>query len=209
MSGEGELGGSRSASANQVPTHQVPTHQVPTRQVPTRQVPAPHPATLPPPDLLADCTLRAQRRSGPGGQHRNKTSSGVFLRHEPTQIEAAATERRSQAANRGVALSRLRLKLAVAVRSPAACDAEPTAPEARLRQAYRSSDLRINTGNVDYPAVLALVLNDLQACGGQPSLVAAQWRTTTSALIRLLKTHPPSFVLVNELRASAGRKPLK
>jgi protein subunit release factor B len=46
--------------------------------------------------------------SGPGGQHRNKTESGVRLTHRPTEISVTATERRSQLQNRGVALERLR-----------------------------------------------------------------------------------------------------
>jgi protein subunit release factor B len=45
---------------------------------------------------------------GPGGQHRNKTESGVRLTHPPTELSVTATERRSQLQNRGVALERLR-----------------------------------------------------------------------------------------------------
>jgi len=173
------------------------------------QVSAPHPATMPSDVLLAQCALRTQRRSGPGGQHRNKTSSGVFLQHEPTEIVAEATERRSQAANRSVALSRLRLKLAVELRSPAVFDEEPTGFEAALRKTYRRRDLRISERNADYAAVLALLLNDLHASGGIPSMVATQWRTTTSAMLRLLRSHPPAFALVNDIRKFHGRRRLR
>jgi protein subunit release factor B len=48
---------------------------------------------------------------GPGGQHRNKTESGVRLQHRPTGITVTATERRSQLQNRGAALERLRERL--------------------------------------------------------------------------------------------------
>ncbi len=44
---------------------------------------------------------------GPGGQHRNKTESGVRLHHRPSGVRVAATERRSQAANLKVAFERL------------------------------------------------------------------------------------------------------
>ncbi len=63
---------------------------------------------------LDDATLEAQCEveffiaSGPGGQHRNKTESGVRLTHPPTPLYVTATQRRSQAQNRGVALERLR-----------------------------------------------------------------------------------------------------
>jgi protein subunit release factor A len=50
--------------------------------------------------------------SGPGGQHRNKTESGVRLLHRPTGVLVTATERRSQGQNRGEALKRLRARLA-------------------------------------------------------------------------------------------------
>jgi protein subunit release factor B len=48
---------------------------------------------------------------GPGGQHRNKVASGVRLLHRPSGVVVAATERRSQAANREVAFARLAARL--------------------------------------------------------------------------------------------------
>jgi len=51
--------------------------------------------------------------SGPGGQHRNKTASGVRLSHPPTELSVSATERRSQVLNKSVALERLREGLKV------------------------------------------------------------------------------------------------
>ena len=67
---------------------------------------------LPEAALLAECTEEFFNAGGPGGQHRNKTESGVRLSHGPTGITVSATERRSQAQNRGEALERLRDKLA-------------------------------------------------------------------------------------------------
>ena len=48
---------------------------------------------------------------GPGGQHRNKVASGVRLLHRPSGVVVAATERRSQSANREVAFERLAARL--------------------------------------------------------------------------------------------------
>ncbi len=172
-------------------------------------VDAPHPAVLTPDDLLQQCELRTQRRSGPGGQHRNKTSSGAFLTHTPTGIVAEATERRSQPQNRAIALQRLRFKLAVELRTPSILDHNESAAEAELRQQYRRHSLRLNDSNEAKPAVLALVLNDLHASGGQPSAVAPLWSVTTSAIVALIKSHHPAFHFVNQVRAHHGRRGLK
>lgn len=58
--------------------------------------------------LLKVCEVEYFIASGPGGQHRNTTASGVRLTHPPTELSVTATERRSQVQNKGVALDRLR-----------------------------------------------------------------------------------------------------
>ena len=191
-------------------------------RMPARFVDPPHPAVIPVDELLNQSELRTQRRSGPGGQHRNKTSSGVFLTHRPTGIVGEATERRSQAQNRAVALSRLRFRIAVEIRSMSVIDTvgtdqsdiEPTdqagdCGEFELRSRYVGTRLRINDANVDKPGVLAMLLNDLHAAGGQPSLVSGLWETSTTAVVSLIQSHPPGFGLLNRIRVHHGRRPLK
>ena len=68
---------------------------------------------LPEAALRVECEETFFIASGPGGQHRNKTESGVRLLHPPTGVLVTATERRSQGRNRGEALKRLRQRLAV------------------------------------------------------------------------------------------------
>lgn len=174
-------------------------------------LPPPHPAVLTDEDLLVNCELRTQRRSGPGGQHRNKTSSGVFLSYATLGIVAEATERRSQAANRRVALTRLRYALALAVRTRSPLDGEQPVDEreTELRARLYGKSLRLSDRNDAKPGVLAMLLNDLHAAGGQPSLVAPRWATTSSGMVRLLKSHHPAFELVNRIRMHHGRRPLK
>lgn len=68
--------------------------------------------------LLAQCEESFFIASGPGGQHRNKTESGVRLSHPATELSVTATERRSQAQNRSVALGRLRQGLQLLTHVP-------------------------------------------------------------------------------------------
>lgn len=189
--------------------HRSPQPPPPDQRLEVVTVDGTHPSVLSETVLLGQCEMRTQRRSGPGGQHRNKTSSGVFLQHLPTQIVAEATERRSQADNRAVAVERLRFRLAVEIRTVSAMDGPPSDAEMVVREKYRSSGLRVSDRNHDKPAVLALVLNDLHASGGQPSLVSPRWGTTTSSIVRFVKSHPPAFLLLASIRQHHGRGPLK
>jgi ribosome-associated protein len=89
--------------------------------------------------LEAECELEFFIGGGPGGQHRNKTASAVRLRHTPTGISVLATERRSQAQNRSVALARLRARLAA--RSAKPKERRKTAPS-RAQKAKRLEEKR-------------------------------------------------------------------
>ncbi len=56
---------------------------------------------------LADFEEKFTRSSGPGGQHVNKVSTAVCLRHGPTGITVTAQDTRSQSANRQLAWDRV------------------------------------------------------------------------------------------------------
>ncbi len=77
----------------------------------------PHPSTIEEKTLLAASEMSFGRSSGPGGQHRNKVDTGVRIVHKPSGVEARATERREQRVNRARAVFRLRMKLALKVRT--------------------------------------------------------------------------------------------
>ncbi len=61
--------------------------------------------------LEAEVQITFVRAGGPGGQHRNKTETGVRIVHPPSGITVQATERRSQLQNKELAFERLIEKL--------------------------------------------------------------------------------------------------
>ncbi|MBN1911495.1 MAG: peptide chain release factor-like protein, partial [Pirellulales bacterium] len=170
--------------------------------IPNPPPPMPHPAALPPDELLRACRFQTGRRSGPGGQHRNKVETAVVYLHEPTGIRAEATERRSQAANRQVALFRLRVNLALEVRGQAALADLPSALwQSRCGPGGR---IAISAEHDDFPALLAEALDALALCDDEPARAAAVLGCTSSQLIRLLKKEPRGLAWLNARRQSRG-----
>ena len=164
-----------------------------------------HPATWEPKQLLAACDSKRQRRSGPGGQHRNKVETAVILTHRASQIQGQASERRSQQENKKVALFRLRVNLAIGIRS----EEPPSSPSELWQQRCQAGRISISCTHPDFPILLAEVLDLCQANGGDLKTVANQLATTISQLIRFLKLEPRAFQLVNQLRAHSQLRPLK
>jgi protein subunit release factor B len=70
------------------------------------------------PALERDTDVEYVNTGGPGGQHRNKTETGVRLRHRPTGVVVSATERRSRTQNLSTAFDRLRRRLVLLMTPP-------------------------------------------------------------------------------------------
>jgi protein subunit release factor A len=62
-------------------------------------------------DLLAQCRVDTFQSGGKGGQHQNRTESGVRLTHLPSGIVTVSRQERSQHRNKKIALARLRARL--------------------------------------------------------------------------------------------------
>ena len=160
-----------------------------------------HPATLSYDDLLQACRVERLRRSGPGGQHRNKVETGVRLLHHPTGVRAEACERRSQAENQRIAIARLRVNLALEIRCPCAAGQSPS----ELWQSRcRGGRIDVSASHDDFPAVLAEALDRIAACEADVKQAAETFRCSTSQLVKLLKKEPRALALVNRSRDERG-----
>jgi protein subunit release factor B len=56
---------------------------------------------------IKDCDVQTFRVSGAGGQHRDKTSAGVRIKHRASGAVGRSTESRSQRKNKQVAFRRM------------------------------------------------------------------------------------------------------
>jgi hypothetical protein len=141
--------------------------------------------------LLAQCEVDTYRASGPGGQKRNKTSSAVRLRHEPSGLSVIAEESRSQHENKAKALKRLRQRFWLALREPIL---EPP------------GEVTLHLGRKDerfWPTV-GLVLDALQHFEAQVSTTAQYLDTTTGSLIDFLEIEDTVWTEANRLRQQHG-----
>jgi hypothetical protein len=164
-----------------------------------------HPAMIPEPLLLADCEIIRTRRGGPGGQHRNKVETAVVITHRPTGVSAEANERRSQAENREVAIQRLRVRLALAIRRPVE---ESGGADPAWEKYVRGKKLAINLQNPDFPGILATALDHLNAHGFEPAPAARNLGVSSSQLLKLLQVEPAAWGWLQDQRQRAGLRPL-
>jgi RF-1 domain len=162
-----------------------------------------HPAALDPDVLAGECDFRATRRSGPGGQNRNKVETAVILTHRPTGIRAEASERRTQGENRRAALFRLRIELALSVRRP--FGGEVIRPTLLWQARCRGGRIVVNPEHEDFPALLAETLDVLHAVADEPRAAAEALGCSPSQLIKLLKAEPRAWAQLNARRRLAGQ----
>lgn len=163
-----------------------------------------HPSCLAEEDLLKACLVRSDRRSGPGGQHRNKVETAIVVLHQPTGISAEASERRSQVDNRRVAVWRLRLALATRHRVGQAPPKDATQPSTRWQSRALSGRLSVATEHEDFPALLAELLDRLHSADYSMPNAAEYFGVASSQLVKLLRQWPPALTQVNVARVDRG-----
>jgi hypothetical protein len=165
-----------------------------------------HPATLDDEPLLQECSRRTTRRTGPGGQHRNKTETAVVLTHLPTGLCGEGSESRSQAQNLKAALFRLRQALAEQIRLPVPSGA---APSELWRSLTRGRKLPVGDENANFPALLAEALDRVAAHEYDVATAAASLEISTTQLVRFLQQSPLAWRRLNTERAARSLRPLR
>lgn len=166
----------------------------------------PHPAELEDEELLKDCRQEGGRGSGPGGQNRNMVETAIELTHKPTGVMAHADERRTRAENLRVAIRRLRIRLAIGLRTERDLIAEPSP---RWAARVRGKQIAINPDHRDYPALLAEALDVLWLKRFDPKPAAILLCVSPSQLIRMVGKEPEALSVVNQRRKERGRHELK
>ncbi len=159
-------------------------------------------------EIIKECDWYASRASGPGGQKRNKTHSAIRLTHIPTGISVIANEHRLQGENRVLALKRLRLALAMAVRR----EVDPETfviPDELKSQVNNKGKLKVNPENPRYLTIIAVLLDLLIFYRGQVSPAADRLEISTTNFINLLHDNPKVWTTAQEIRKRFGMPPLK
>jgi hypothetical protein len=152
--------------------------------------------------LLSECRFDIARGSGPGGQKRNKTSNAIRLTHLPTGISVTATESRSQAENKLRAVRRLRLKMAAELRE--AVNLPRFEPPDWFLSIRRQNRIEASYKHPLYAPTAGLILDLLQATGGNPAAVAINLGVSTTTVIRFLEEEPLFWTAGNRIRAALG-----
>jgi hypothetical protein len=164
-----------------------------------------HPALCKIEQLRDACEVRFQRRSGPGGQHRNKVETAVILTHTSSGVRAEANERRSQPENLKVALRRMRVNLALEIRSKS----QPTEPSQLWKCRCVGGKVRINDQHEELGGLLAECLDALHFFDWDIRPAADWLGCSSSQLIKLLKIETRALQLTNRKRDEIGLHAVK
>lgn len=129
-------------------------------------------------ELLKVCSIKGFQGAGPGGQHRNKTNTGVRLRLSPYNLEIKSSESRSATENKAHALRRMRLAIALSVRET---------PKPKEKLTFPGSNGRIQPHNAGYAQFIADVLDIAFQNGGDSRPAAAAFGISQTALSKILR----------------------
>lgn len=148
-------------------------------------------------ELLKACKVSGFQGSGPGGQFRNKTNSGVGLKLSEFNLAIRSCESRSASENKVHALHRLRLAIALEIRE---------APKSAEKLQFPGSQGHIQPSNERYPLFIADVLDIIAVNGGDTREAARAFGLTNSALSKILHADKAVLAKFQEIRAKSRPK---
>lgn len=143
--------------------------------------------------------MKGFQGSGPGGQHRNKTNTGVCLKLAAYNLEIKSSESRSVAENKVHALHRMQLALATKVR-------EAPKPASELK--FPGSNGHIQTSNPGFPQFIADVLDITAANDGDTKMAAIAFGLSPTGLSKILHQDKSVLEAVQALRTKSGKPKL-
>jgi len=145
-------------------------------------------------ELLKECEISAYKGSGPGGQHRNKTNSGVKLKIS-YGLETYSCDDRSSHINKLLALKKLRLKIALQIREK---------PTPQIPFPFPGANGKISQDNALYPRFIADILDRINFCKGDLSETAKIWGLSKSALNKIIIQDKKVLEAFQKIRSAAS-----
>ena len=139
-------------------------------------------------ELLGACTLKGFQGSGPGGQHRNKTNTGVMLTLRQYNLEIKSCEGRS-------ALRKMQMALALKVRE--------TPPTVEIP--FPGSNGHIQPSNALFPLFIAHVFDRMAQKNGDTKEAAQAFGLTPSALVKIIRQDKACAEKLQNSRQAQGK----
>ncbi len=168
--------------------------------------------------LLGQCEVDTYKSSGPGGQHRNKVSSAVRLRHQPTGVCSQGDESRSQHSNRRQAIRRLRMNIACSIRHKVDISDEAKLPAvvaecifAPRGRSPEAAKYKLDVGKRDarFWSVAAYLLDVLDSLEGKLADSARFIGISTSNMTNFLRVHRHLWAAAQQIRKAHNLSPIR
>ena len=146
-------------------------------------------------ELLGACTLKGFQGSGPGGQHRNKTNTGVMLTLRQYNLEIKSCEGRSAKENKTHALRKMQMALALKVRE--------TPPAVEIP--FPGSNGHIQPSNALFPLFIAHVFDRMAQKNGDTKEAAQAFGLTPSARVKIIRQDKACAEKLQNSRQAQGK----
>lgn len=128
-----------------------------------------------------------------------------MITHLESGVIGQASEKRSQHRNHDVAVERLRVNLALAIRREVE---ESQTPSSLWRSRVKSKKVVVNPAHVDFPGLLCEAIDFITAVEFDVARAAERLGVSTSQLVKFLKLASAAFDAVNRERVARSLRKL-